>query len=179
MANRLTEKGGLLLCVGQDGPAWMDFATRLSANGAIFLFRRVSDFFANELPEKLTDWINRHAARVEQLVCDAGSLDPIHVREPGIPRIARQPLRLNGALNKYLSVNDRQPQQKDDSLGLIYFIAQVHSICMTVFFRRGFGIEAFGLPAVCALVLMLLLAGESRAMSGFLVLWLMPDEIGK
>lgn len=63
------------------------------------------------------------------------------------------------------------PQKKSDPLGMLYFLCSVHSRCITVFTRTGFGIEGLGIPAVCSLVLLLICLPGDPGMIFWLGAW--------
>jgi hypothetical protein len=59
-----------------------------------------------------------------------------------------------------------------DFLRIIYFACNVHATSIAVFIRRGFGREALGWNSLCAIVVLIFLAGEDRAFLGYVVLFL-------
>lgn len=64
-----------------------------------------------------------------------------------------------------------QPQaneKKGDPLGALYWLCVIHSNCIIVFLRRGFGREALGMRGLLALVLLLLCLGGEPLM----ILWI-------
>jgi hypothetical protein len=64
-----------------------------------------------------------------------------------------------------------QPQtaeKKSDPLSLLYWLCVIHSTCITVFLRTGFGREALGFRGLFALILLLVCCGAERMM----VFWL-------
>jgi hypothetical protein len=64
-----------------------------------------------------------------------------------------------------------------ESMNLSYVLASTHALCITPFLRTGFGMEAFGLPAIFACGLMLLCALGSPDMFGYFVAWIVAVAI--
>jgi hypothetical protein len=72
----------------------------------------------------------------------------------------------------------QNPQQEKfglrENTNLAYAIAKIHAFSFYPFIRRDFGTDAFGFPAFCAMILMLLYGGLARVpeMFPYLALWL-------
>jgi hypothetical protein len=73
--------------------------------------------------------------------------------------------------------NSYQKQEQSSfrsSFNAMYFLANSHATCLTVFLRHSFGSEAIGMNGLVAVLMMLVYRGETRclAMGTFFMAWL-------
>ena len=75
-----------------------------------------------------------------------------------------------------------QPQaneKKDDPLAVIYRLCVIHSNCIIVFLRTGFGREALGMRGLLSLILLLLCLGSEPRMIWWVAAFLVAIIVQK